>query len=157
MWRPKPIKLTESDTARFWSKVDCAGPDDCWEWTEGCNRDYGIFHDCNGSTYLAHRVAFVVTNGDTKLQVCHTCNNPPCCNPNHLYAGTQKDNMDQCVAEGRSNRGESSSSAKLTEFDVYAIRWLRAGGWLQREIAEEYGICQSQVSRICLGKNWKHI
>ncbi len=128
---PRPIKLTETDTTRFWSKINKHGLNDCWEWLSYKIRDYGGF--CiNKSTYLAHRVAFVITNGDTKLQVCYTCNNPSCCDPNHLYAGTQKDNVQQCCAEGRHRNGRGG----ITKSEVYEIRVLRANGWLQREIAD---------------------
>lgn len=163
---PKPINLSEADIARFWTKVDRAGPDDCWEWTKHRDKGgYGGFYGCNYSKYLAHRVAFVVTNGDTELLVCHHCNNPSCCNPKHLYAGTQKDNIRQCHVEGRAvdntraidNRGEKCSKAKLTKSDVCEIRALRVDGWLLREIAEKYGIRLTTVSAIIRNKTWKHI
>jgi len=155
----KPINLTEADVARFWSKVDKRGPNDCWEWAGGRDKDgYGQFYDCTYSPYRANRIAFVITNGDTKLQVCHTCNNPPCCNPAHLYAGTQLDNVKQAIRENRlDSRGEKHGLAKLTESDVREIRALYVDGWLQREIAEVFGIVQQQVSHICRGKRWKHI
>lgn len=159
MRKPRPIKLTEADIARFWSKVDRCGPDECWEWQAVRSyQGYGWFR-LNGFTYRAHRVAFAVTNGDTKLQVCHTCNNPPCCNPAHLYAGTQGDNIQQCFAEGRASdrKGEKNGCAKLTESDVCEIRALRDDGWLLRKIAEKYGVTKQQVSYICSGKCWKHL
>lgn len=162
--KPKLIKLSEADIVRFWGKVDKCGPDECWEWQAARNKDYGWFRH-NGSTYFAHRVAFVITNGDVELCVLHTCNNPPCCNPKHLYAGTLKDNAQQCFDDGRGNnnlqnanhRGEKNSQTKLTESDVHEIRRLYTGGWLQREIAGEYDIHQSGVSRICRDKQWKHV
>lgn len=74
--------------------------------------------------------------------VCHVCNNRACCNPNHLYAGTQKDNIQQCYAEGRGadRRGERHGNAKLTELEAREIRRLYAGGWFQYEIAKEFGL-----------------
>ncbi len=155
-----PINLNAADTARFWSKVDRRGPDDCWLWTEGSRKGgYGHFHDCSYVQYSAHRVAFAVTNGNTELKVCHTCNKPACCNPAHLYAGTQRKNVQQCHAEGRAadQRGENNGYVKLTEDDVCEIRRLRNDGWLQREIADIYGISRSHVSDICTGKLWKHV
>ncbi len=161
MIKPRPIKLIEADKIRFQEKVDRRGSNECWEWIAGrLLRGYGKFR-IGDFTYRAHRVAFVIINGDTKLQVLHHCNNPPCCNPKHLYAGTQKDNIQQCVAEGRyicgDFHGEKNNSAELTESDIHEIRRLYAGGWLQCEIAEEYGVHQSGISRICSGKQWKHI
>ena len=156
----KPIKLNAADVARFWSKVDKHGPNDCWEWTEGRNqKGYGQFHDCNNRPYRAHRVAFAVSYGDTELLVLHDCDNPACCNPAHLYAGTHDDNRCDCVDRGRAAvcRGEDNSCAKLTEDDVRAICALRNDGWILREIAKEYGISYGQVGRICRGDNWSHV
>ena len=155
----KPIKLTEADKIRFWEKVNRRGPDDCWEWQACRTQDgYGMFR-IDGSTCRAHRVAFVIVNGDAKLQVLHHCDNPPCCNPNHLYAGTNDNNVRDRDKKGRAadHRGEKHGRAKLTEDNVHEIRRLRENGWLLREIAEEYGIHLSQVFRICNGKHWKHI
>ncbi len=158
-YQPRPIKLTEADKIRFWEKIDRRGPDNCWEWQAARHqRGYGLFK-LNGLMYRAHRVAFAVTNGDTNLLVCHTCDNPPCCNPNHLYAGTAYDNHCDCLNRGRDadRRGEKSGNVKLTESDVCEIRRLYTDGWLQCKIAEEYGISRQHVSRICRGKRWKHI
>jgi len=155
----RPIKLTEADKIRFLEKVDRRDPDGCWEWQARRDKDgYGHF-GLNGSSYQTHRVAFAVTNGDTDLLVLHTCDNPPCCNPNHLFAGTIKINSQQRDDRGRAanTRGEGNGHTKLTEDDVHEIRRLYAGGWLQHEIAEDYGISQSTVSKICTYKNWKHI
>lgn len=157
---PKPIKLNARIIARFRSGVDQRGFDKCWEWTGDRDRngygDFRIYRNGARKHFFTHRVAFVVANGDTDLIVCHTCNNPACCNPRHLYTGTQDDNMSQCSDDGRisDQRGESNSHVKLTEDDVRAIR---ADGRLQREIAEEYSISQNQVSCIQRGKAWKHI
>jgi len=160
MGLPRPIKLIKQDITRFWSMVDRRGPNDCWNWTASQDKDgYGRFHDCNNSSYQAHRIAFAVCNGDTKLQVCHNCNNPACCNPSHLYAGSQSKNIQQCYDDGRAFIccGENSGNVKLTESKVLQIRELYRDGWLQREIAEKFGICQVRVSEICRGKAWKHV
>jgi len=87
----------------FWLKVHKAGPNDCWEWQ--CSRHkQGYGHLVTGGVYwLAHRLAWLFTHGilfdDEK--VLHTCDNPPCVNPQHLWTGTQKDNMQDCAAKGR--------------------------------------------------------
>lgn len=156
---PIPINSSEVDVARFWSRVDKRGPKDCWEWTgRPSETGYGRFRVC-GVQYYAHRVAFTIVNGDTELDVLHTCDHPWCCNPAHLYAGTAADNRRDCVERGRAadQCGEDNGYAKLTESDVHVIRKLRADGWLYREIAEKYGISRWQVSNICRGESWKHI
>ena len=158
---PKPIHLSEVDKLRFWEKVNKCDPNECWEWQAALNSNgYGHFQLGTLSkprVVRANRVAFVIAYGNTELNILHSCNNPACCNPLHLYAGTQNDNMKQSVKEGRSSRGEKCNTAKLTEADIMSIRNLYSKGWLQREIAVKYKISQSQVSHICTHSNWKHI
>lgn len=83
---------------RFWDKVDIKEPDDCWEWQAGFNGRYGSFN--NG---YAHRFSWELHNSKIPdgMYICHTCDNPKCVNPNHLFAGTQKDNMQDMVKKGR--------------------------------------------------------
>lgn len=76
--KSKPINLDVTDEARFWEKVNKRGSHECWEW-QACRdtKGYGYFK-LNGSMYLAHRIAFVVTNGDTELLILHDCDKPSC-------------------------------------------------------------------------------
>lgn len=111
-----------------------------------------------GKMKNAHQVSYILYKGEIpegKI-VCHTCNNPLCVNPNHLYAGTYSDNTRQAVAEGRQfvAAGEKNGQAKLTWTDVRAIRKdMRS----QYAIAAAYGISQLHVSRIKRNISWKEI
>lgn len=149
---------------RFWPKVAKGKPGKCWEWQAA--RDplgYGFFRMVPGEPmWRAHRAAWVLTHGPIpeNLILCHRCDNPPCCNPKHLYLGTHADNMADKSARGRSSTtpphyGESSPSAKVTAAQVAAIRAAyAAGGVSQRELGEEHGISQTQVGRIVRRVRW---
>jgi hypothetical protein len=102
-WYGRKLKHAQPVAERFWSKVDRRGAEDCWPWTarrDGCG--YGTFK-VDGKTVRASRQAWALTHGDLGAgqRVCHSCDNPPCCNPAHLWAGTQKDNVLDMVAKGR--------------------------------------------------------
>jgi len=87
---------------RFWEKVDVRGPDECWPWTRKHNpKGYGQFR--KDKMVQAHRMAWELTNGPIPdgLDVLHTCDNPPCCNPHHLFLGTNDDNMRDMNSKGR--------------------------------------------------------
>jgi hypothetical protein len=150
----KPADVAE----RFWKKVAKAGPDDCWLWTSAkISRGYGKF-TIGKKTFAAHRLAFALINSlNPDIYVLHKCDVPLCCNPNHLYAGTNGDNQRDAWARGRqpSRRGAKHPCAKLTESDVAQIRLLYAETELfQRDLAKMYGINQANVSEIVNRKIW---
>jgi hypothetical protein len=90
----------------FWSKVALGDDRECWEWTRKKARGYGRF-DVRGWPVYAHRIAWVIAFGviPDGLYVCHSCDNPPCVNPAHLFLGTAKDNMQDKVRKGRHRWG----------------------------------------------------
>jgi hypothetical protein len=103
-----------------------------------------------------HRVAWEEANGPIPDGKCvlHSCDNPPCCNPEHLFLGSDIDNVVDRDAKGRTARAEKNGSAKLTRERVEAIR---ADGRLHREIAADYGVDRSTVSQIKRGKIWRGV
>jgi hypothetical protein len=147
---------------------DKLGPKDpvtgCIEWTAGRNKaGYGrINRGRRGEgTVLAHRLVWELKHGPIPpgMEVCHSCDNPPCCNDVHLYLGTHQENMADRDAKGRGNqvKGEDSGRSKLTTADVLKIRRLLAAGELQRVIAADFGVLHQTVSKIKSGKLWKHL
>ena len=90
---------------RFWSKVDIKGDDECWEWKNGKSQGYGIFR-YDGRAQKSSRVAYILTHGPIAkdLHVCHSCDNPPCCNPKHLWLGTNQDNISDKMEKNRQPR-----------------------------------------------------
>ena len=132
----------------------------CWGWTgPSHNAGYGqIYHD--NMDFLAHRVAYELFIGQIPdgMHVLHHCDNPPCTNPTHLFLGTHADNMHDMVVKGRSQRGERNGRARLTEDQVLEIRAAYTNGdVLQRELAHQYGIATSLVSRIVNRKIWAYL
>lgn len=145
---------------RLWRRVTRGETDTCWEWTGYRNpKGYGHIQTASPRRVmrLAHRVAWELTHGPIPdgLSVLHRCDNPPCCNPRHLFLGTVQDNNADMRAKGRQARGGGVPQAKLTPEKAREIeaRYLR-GGVLQKELAAEYGVHQMTVSRIVRGKQW---
>lgn len=141
---------------RFLEKVYYA-LDGCWYWIGYTDVDgYGRISLNNIST-VASRVSFIIHNGDPgTLYVCHSCDNPTCVNPDHLYAATQKQNVADCFSRGRGNRnkGETHGGAALALSDVIAIR-ANVDGLTQKQLGEKYGVGQTTISRINIGKTWR--
>lgn len=147
--------ITESVEARFWSKVDrSGGPNACWPWTAGrFASGYGAF-TIGGRIAKAHRVAFVLSVGEIgDLRVCHRCDNPPCCNPSHLWLGTDGENQRDKREKGRGRGapGESSGKAKLAWVDIETIR---SSPESKRSLALRFGVSVSQIYRIVSRENW---
>lgn len=169
--------LSVSDIQRFWHYVERGGPDECWPWKASkFSGGYGQFN-AGGRTLRAHRVAFLLQHGidPTDRFVCHDCDNPPCCNGAHLFAGSARDNTQDCVSKGRTNsasgwrhgsrtkpesraRGERIAQAKLTAEQVVEIRALyKAGEYTHQKLAEHFGVSRRAIGFITRGENWYHI
>jgi len=116
MAKPIPTPIPEDVKARFWAKVDVRGPDDCWEWQGSrTNKGYGGF-SINSHPLKAHRLAWQFANNrdwPAGLEACHSCDNPPCVNPNHIRPGTRRENIRDRVERGR-NAGTAAVNAAKT-------------------------------------------
>ena len=126
------------------------------EWTGPTNGGgYGAI-GIGRITIGAHVLAFMLAGNYVPpgMCVCHTCDNPPCCNPYHLFLGRDEDNVADRVSKRRTAKGEDAGCVKLTAEDVRSIRALDLP---QVEIARIYGVLQSNISRIVNRKTWRHI
>lgn len=148
---------------RFWSKVNIAGPDECWDWQAATNppHRYGKFW-LGGKNERAHRVAWLFTNGEIPSGLCalHKCDNPLCVNPNHLFLGTFKDNAQDRARKDRNRKqnGELGSTSKLTTVQVLEIRRLYALGDIpQGKLARMFNVARGHVSNIIRRKRWAHL
>jgi len=147
-----------TDMCRFMSYVTIT--DSCWIWIGAKNkRGYGLFSFRNKKSITTHRVSYILYRGEIpegKL-ICHTCDNPSCINPQHLWAGTTQQNTRDMVIKGRSLRGEKQNGAKLTEQDVIKIRKLNKEGIQQNKIAEMFNVFAGHINNIIKRRVWKHI
>lgn len=159
-WRKEHPKVPAS--IRFWLKVGTTHPDGCWLWTGGKNsQGYGNFYT-NNKQYKAHRFVYELTYGaiPKDILICHHCDNPSCVRPDHLFAGTNQDNMDDMVAKGRSPagmKGERHPLSKLTGSDIVEIRNLAKQKVPKTQIADKFSVHQTLISNIIRRKTWTHI
>lgn len=148
---------------RFWLKVEKT--ESCWNWIASTHTSgHGQFR-IDGTMRLAHRVSWKIKNGEwPDLYLCHSCDNPSCVNPEHLFEGTQADNMKDMRNKGRDYKlppvnlvGERNGQSKLTRELVLMARKLHAEGRSVRSIAKECGVSQPTMRFAVLGKTWSHV
>jgi len=158
----KPTPITE----RFWRFVDrSAGDDACWDWTGAqAPGGYGVVGSGGkqGRMVRAHRLSYEMANGpfDKTLFVCHTCDNPPCTNPKHLFLATCKDNLHDMVSKGRGTfihprPGERNGRAKLSPAQVQDIFFRYHSGEAASALATEFGVHRNTILNIKSGAQWK--
>lgn len=144
--------------ARLMKRLDRTGS--CWLWMGALNSDgYGTIN-VNGSSKLTHRVAYTLFCGSIPdgKEVCHTCDTPACCNPNHLFLGETLDNMQDMAMKARSCFGERHPKAKLTEEQVLEARRLHSAG-LQTasSLGRMFGVAEQTISALLKRRTWKRI
>jgi hypothetical protein len=133
----------------------------CWEWSGSkIIHGYGALR-WNGKHWRVHRLAYTLFVGPIPdgAEVCHRCDNPPCCNPDHLFLGSHVANMLDASTKGRLSGngdriGEANGNSRLTVADVRAIR---ASGMTQVALAQKYGVSQPTISAIRLRKIWRSV
>lgn len=154
-----PVK--QDPAARYLSKVDERGPDDCWLWTASCHKNgYGQFFDGDRMT-TAHRFGYLLRCGPLAPGQCvlHRCDNPPCQNPGHWFVGTQHDNAVDREQKSRGNhpRGPKVGTARLVEADVIEILARYQRGDHAKAIADDFNISVTHVNHIAHGTKWAHV
>lgn len=137
-----------------------AAANGCLEWRGAVTEQgYGVVGR-DGRTWRTHRLAWVEAKGPIPKgkMVLHRCDNPPCCNPDHLYLGDHQRNMQDVVERGNRkgiNAGTKNGRAKLDEDSVKLIRDLYAGGNIsQDQLGKLFGVSQFAVSAIVRGKRY---
>lgn len=147
---PKPVPAID----RVMRRVDISGGDDaCWPWTGATsNFGHGVVRLSSPRrmtrthrVVLEHAIGRSLTNSEV---ACHRCDNPPCCNPRHLFVGTQADNVADMVAKGRAPTGERHYNARLADAAVQSIR---GDDRPTREVAAAYGVTERYVRKIRQG------
>jgi len=167
-----------SPEERFWARVD-KRPDGCWIWTGGRLQSGGYGHLHVGDREMrAHRFSWELHRGSIPegLHVCHKCDNPPCVNPDHLFLGTDADNLADMRRKGRWHRGfpkgedhwsrrhpeaiprgSKHPQAKLTEDDVREIRRAAEAGETALELAARFPVSRLHIYSILRRKTWRHV
>lgn len=134
---------------------------ECWQWTgvAVCHHGYGRIN-FSGVSVRAHRLAWIIANSravpDGQL-VCHSCDNPKCCNPSHLFIGSHKDNTGDMLSKGRGSRpprmvGEAHPHVKFSASAAKAIAESKATA---KVLAAQYGVCEKTIYRIKQGRSWR--
>jgi len=158
--------LNERNISNFWNKVAITANDDkCWNWTASNVRGYGRMglrikgksHSLN-----ATRVSYAINNSVDPIGKCvlHTCDNPSCCNPKHLFLGTSKDNTDDMMRKKRcvNPKGSHHGKSKLNELKVKDIKdKYKTGDYTMTMLSIIYKVNQSVISRIINNKTWNHV
>ena len=152
-----------TELERFEQKIDKSG--ECWNWTGALNyttHGYGVFGAKSGNA-LAHRYSYAAFVGEILdgMQVLHRCDNKRCVRPDHLFLGTQKDNMQDMMSKGREVRYDRSGTKnpryRVTPETVAKIKAERATGRTIASISGEFGVSLTHVGRIVRGEHWTAI
>jgi hypothetical protein len=157
-WRR--VLTDEEFQARFWDRMTPEPMSGCWLWERAVSANgYGnicvLKIERRGVHVGAHRVAWAIANGrEPDGYVCHRCDVRICCNPDHLWIGSNADNLADMVAKGRSCGGEGNGQARLTEQSVSAIRRAVRDGISTNDLARWFGVGGETVRKAAGGETW---
>jgi hypothetical protein len=175
------VPIPKSNAADFWKHVEVGSVKKCWHWSLSLNESgYGRV-TYRRRSWKAHQLAWVLTFGSRRgFFVLHKCDNPRCCNPHHLFLGTNKTNMQDSALKGRHPRnaggylpsgdqhhsklrpevvarGERNGAAVLNARRVREIRRLRKNGATLRALATQFGVVKGTINFIVKRRTWKHV
>jgi hypothetical protein len=144
----------------FWTRVEVGKINDCWPWKKSLNK-YGYGNTrFNGVKKYAHRVAYELHTGKNidGLVAMHICDNPKCCNPNHLVMGTHADNQNDKTKKNRQAKGEINGQSLLNDAQVLEARKkYKPRVVTYKMLANEYGVCKDTMQKAVRGIYWKHL
>ena len=145
----------------FFNKLIITEEDSCWGWRGSLHKKHKhgkLRH--SGQDYLAYRLSWEFHRGviPPNISVCHSCDNRACCNPKHLFLGTQKDNVKDMVHKNRQAKGEKIYGAVLTPFKVRFIRRLwKTNTYNMVQIANLMEINYQTIVKVIQRKTWRHV
>lgn len=157
------IDLLKVRAKKFWDKVVRGTEDECWLWSSSREARYGYGRFSLGRKtpgkgtnikIQSHQAAFVLSFGYLPPVVRHSCDNPPCCNPKHLLAGTHADNVADRVERNRSAIGSKNGRTKLS---IEQVQYIKRSSKSPQELASECKVSKRAITLIQSGKNWRHV
>lgn len=173
MWKPKRFVPIVADADRFWALAHKGEPDECWGFGGDADKKYPAFWYYDPVRMervcgMAHKFSFMMHSGysvSKGLMVLHTCDNPNCVNPSHLWLGTHEDNMQDMADKDRGVYpaciglpGADNNAAKLTNDRAIQCRVDYATGqFTQRELADREGTSDACMSKLLRGETWSHV
>lgn len=152
----QPLPITKERIEAKVLRIPEAG---CWVWMGSTQvRGYGEIIS-NNRKHLAHRASYEAFVGKIPkgMYVCHACDNVACVNPNHLFLGTQKQNLQDMANKGRSTRGVKNPMAKLDEYGVRQIKEGIKAGQSDSSLAKSWMVCRQTINNIRNKKVWNHV
>jgi len=154
------MRVNTSVLKRLYGRCVVDSDTGCWEFTGAKNtKGYGNI-GIDGRTVSAHRVSYMIANDGAVTpgnHVCHSCDNPSCVNPDHLWEGSHSENMSDRQSKCRAAKGECHGKSKLTTTQVVAIKRMMKTGLSNAEIARKMRVSTTTVRRIKLGITWKEV